>query len=111
MMKLPLPSWRKVVKRSLGKSTAAHVASLLRDSILYAFAHEEQALAFAMRYGRGTDADRSLRFIRMYVNEDTLTLTKPCREALRQLYRRAHQAGLIPTKPRLSIVEPLPPQQ
>ena len=43
----------------------------------------------------------------MYVNEESLTLSKPCREALKVLYQRAYEAGLIPNAPRLSVIEPL----
>jgi len=104
--KLPLPLGLNVVKKSLGRKTAQQLASILHASILYAFAHQEEALAYAMRFGRGTDPVRSRQFVKMYVNEETLTLTKPCREALRVLFDRAHQAGLIPQKPRLTIIEP-----
>ena len=106
-IKLPLPLGLNVVKKSIGRQTAQQAATVLRDSILYAFAHQEEALAYAMRYGRGTDAVRARQFIGMYVNEESLTLSKPCREALRVLFERAHDAGLIPSVPRLSVIEPL----
>ena len=106
-VKLPLPLGLNVVKRSLGKRVAQQAATLLRDSILYAFAHQEEALAYAMRFGRGTDASRSRQFIAMYVNEESLTLSKPCREALRILFERAHEQKLIPRVPRLSVIEPI----
>ena len=105
-MKLPLPLGLNVVKKSLTRKVAQQATSLLRDSILYAFAHQEEALAYAMRYGRGTDVMRSRQFVGMYVNEESLTLSQPCREALRVLFERAHQAGLIPSVPRLNIIEP-----
>ena len=105
--KLPLPLGLNAVKKSLGRKTARRAATLLRDSILYAFAHQEEALAYAMRYGRGTDTTRSRQFIGMYVNEESLTLSKPCREALRVLYQRARDASLISAVPRLSVIEPL----
>lgn len=105
--KLPLPLGLNVVRKSLGRRTAQQVAATLRDSILYAFAHQDDALAYAMRYGRGTDATRARQFIGMYVNEESLTLSKHCREALRLLYERAHAAALIPRVPRLSVIEPL----
>lgn len=105
-MRLPLPLGLNVVKRSLGRPAASRIASILRDSILYAFAHQEEALAYAMQYGRGTDAARSRQFIGMYVNEESLTITKPCREALRLLFDRGHQAGLISRVSRLGIIEP-----
>ncbi|MBI2104424.1 MAG: ABC transporter substrate-binding protein [Candidatus Omnitrophica bacterium] len=105
--RLPLPLGLNVVKKALGRRTASRAATVLRDSILYAFAHQEEALAYAMRYGRGTDAARARQFISMYVNEESLGLSKPCREALRTLFDQAHRAGLIPAAPRLSVIEPL----
>lgn len=104
-VKLPLPLGLNVVKKSLGREMARRAATILRDSILYAFAHQEEALAFAMRYGRGTDPARARQFIGMYVNEESLTLSRPCREALRVLFERAREAGLIPSVPRLSVIE------
>jgi len=106
-VKLPLPLGLNVVKKSLGREMAQRAATVLRESILYAFAHQEEALAYALRYGRGTDASRARQFIGMYVNEESLTLSKPCREALRVLFERAREAGLIPSAPRLGVITPL----
>lgn len=105
--RLPLPLGLNVVKKSLGRETARRAATALRNSILYAFAHQEEALAYALRYGRGTDAARARQFIGMYVNEESLALSKPCREALRTLFEQACTAGLIPSAPRLDVIEPL----
>ena len=105
--RLPLPLGLNVIKKSLGKDLAQRVTTLLRDSILYAFAHQEEALAYAMPYGRGTDVTRARQFVGMYVNEESLTLSKPCREALHLLFERAQAAGLIPHVPRLTVIEPL----
>ncbi len=105
--KLPLPLGLNVVKKDLGRDVARRLATILRESILYAFSHQEQALAYAMRYGRGIDAERARQFVSMYVNEDSLALSKPCREALRQLFARAHDAGLIRFSPRLNTIEPV----
>ncbi|MBI3321749.1 MAG: ABC transporter substrate-binding protein [Candidatus Omnitrophica bacterium] len=106
-MKLPLPLGLNVVKKSLKRQVAQRAVTLLRDSILYAFAHQDEALTYALRYGRGTDPARARQFIGMYVNEESLTLSKPCREALRVLFERAHAAGLVPSVPRLQVIEPL----
>jgi 1,4-dihydroxy-6-naphthoate synthase len=103
---LPLPLGLNVVKRSLGRQIAARLARILLESIRYALAHQDEALAYAMRYGRGTDPGRCRQFIRLYVNEDTLALTNPCREGLRVLFRRARAARLITSVPRLVIVNP-----
>ena len=104
--KLPLPLGLNAVKKSLGRDLARRATTVLRDSILYAFAHQDDALAYAMQYGRGTDPARSRQFIGMYVNEETLILSPPCREALGLLFSRAHQAGLIASAPVLEVIEP-----
>ena len=105
--KLPVALGLNVVNKSLGRKAAQQVTTILRDSILYAFAHQDEALAYAMRYGRGTDIARSRQFIGMYVNEESLTITKPCRASLKTMYARAHAIGLIPTIPRLNIINPV----
>ncbi len=106
-VKLPLPLGLNVVKKALKRKKASQVATILRDSILYAFAHQDEAVEYAMRYGRGIDPSRARQFIGMYVNEESLTLSKPCRQALKELFERAHAAGLIPSVPRLGVIEPL----
>lgn len=106
-VKLPLPLGLNVIKKDLGRKRAKQVATVFRDSILYAFAHQDEAVAYAMQYGRGTDPTRSRQFIGMYVNEESLTLSKHCREALKILYAKAYKAGLIDRVPTLSVIEPL----
>jgi 1,4-dihydroxy-6-naphthoate synthase len=106
-VKLPLPLGLNVIRKGLGRKRAQQVATVFRESILYAFAHQDEALAYAMQYGRGTDPARARQFIGMYVNEESLTLSKHCREALKLLYARAHEAGLIDRVPTLSVIEPL----
>lgn len=103
---LPLPLGLNVVKSSLGRELAGQITTLFSDSIKYGMAHEQDALAYAMQYGRGTDKERSKTFVRMYVNEETVSLSDPCRQALKELFTRAHAAKLIPAIPRLDIIEP-----
>ena len=104
--RLPLPLGLNVIKKSLKRPLAEQVATVFRDSILYAFAHQDQAVEYAMKYGRGIDPTRARQFIGMYVNEESLTLSKPCRQALKLLFDRAYKAGLIPKAPHLSVIEP-----
>lgn len=104
---LPLPLGLNVVKSSLGRELAGQITTLFSDSIKYGLAHEQDALAYAMQYGRGTDTERSKTFVRMYVNEETVSLSDPCRQALKELFTRAHAAKLIPKVPQLDILEPV----
>ncbi len=105
-VKLPLPLGLNVVKKSIGRDRAQRIATIFRDSILYAFSHQTKAMAYAMQFGRGTDVSRSRQFVSMYVNDESLTLTWPCQEALRILFARAAKAGLTPPVPQLDIIEP-----
>ena len=93
---LPLPLGGNVIKRELGAATIASLSRLLHDSIAYALAHRDEAVKYAMRFGRGVDEARIDRFVGMYVNDLTLDYGDRGREAVRRLLGDAHAAGLLP---------------
>jgi len=103
---LPLPLGLNVIKTALGRKQAEQITTVFRNSILYSFANQDKALEYSMEYGRGIDVTRARQFVGMYVNEETLTLSKHCQEALRVLFDRAHKAGLIEHSPHLNVIEP-----
>jgi 1,4-dihydroxy-6-naphthoate synthase len=96
---LPLPLGVNVMRRDLGLDVHRRLSQALRDSIDYAYAHEDEALEYAMRYGRGIDKETCRRFVLMYVNDYTRRLGDEGRAALERLYRMAHDKGLIPALP------------
>ncbi|MBI3455507.1 MAG: ABC transporter substrate-binding protein [Candidatus Rokubacteria bacterium] len=96
---LPLPLGINVTRRDLGEELAAQLSEALRASIRYAHAHPDEAVAYAMRYGRGIDAETCTRFVHMYVNDYTVTLGDEGRRALETLYRRAVENGLLAAMP------------
>ena len=96
---LPLPLGINVIRRDLGEDLHRQLSQALRDSIAYAHAHEDEALAYAMEFGRGIDKETCRRFVRMYVNDYTLALGGEGRRALEFLYQAAHAKGLIPEIP------------
>ncbi len=98
---LPLPLGINVIRRDLGEDFHRTLSQALRDSIAYAHAHEDEALGYATQFGRGTDRETCRRFIRMYVNDYTVTLGAEGRRALESLFRLAHAKGLIPEIPPL----------
>ncbi len=93
---LPLPLGGNAVKRELGPGVIADLAALLRASIEHGLAHRGPALAHAARYGRGLNAERTDRFVGMYVNEWTRDLGARGRQAVGLLLERAQAAGLVP---------------
>jgi 1,4-dihydroxy-6-naphthoate synthase len=98
---LPLPLGVNVTRRDLGVETAQALSEALRASIRYAHAHPEEAVAYALRYGRGIDAETCSRFVHMYVNDYTVALGEEGRQALERLYREAVVAGLLEAMPPL----------
>jgi 1,4-dihydroxy-6-naphthoate synthase len=93
---LPLPLGGNVVRRDLGPAVTAQVARDLKAGIEYSLAHRADALSHASRFNRGIGAEKTDRFVGMYVNHWTVDYGARGREAVRALLRRAHQAGIIP---------------
>jgi 1,4-dihydroxy-6-naphthoate synthase len=70
------------------------VSQILRASIDAALDHRDEALDYALGFGRGMDAERGDRFVAMYVNELTQDYGEEGRQAVRELLARAHGDGL-----------------
>ena len=101
---LPIPLGLDVVHRRLGDANGRVIAEALKASIRYAIAHEEEAVEYALPFGRGIDRETCRRFVRMYVNEDTINLGEDGLRALETLYQRACYRGLIDRMPPLDII-------
>ena len=96
---LPLPLGVNVMRRDLGDDVHRQLSQGLRDSIAWAQANEDEALEYAMRYGRGIDKETCRRFVLMYVNEFTLALGSEGRAAVERLFAEARTKGLISEVP------------
>ncbi len=96
---LPVPLGINLTRRDLGEALAIQLSEALRASIRYAHAHPDEAVAYAMRYGRGIDAETCRRFVEMYVNDYTVRLGEDGRRALETLYARAVKKGLLAAVP------------
>ncbi len=93
---LPLPLGGNVIRRDLGPDLIAKVSKMLRDSIAYALAHRQEALDYALQFGRGLERSKADRFVGMYVNELTLSYGDRGRAAVQRLMDEAHQCGILP---------------
>jgi 1,4-dihydroxy-6-naphthoate synthase len=101
---LPLPLGCNVMRRDLGEDLHRALSQGLRDSIAWAHAHVDEALDYAMRYGRGIDKETCRRFVLMYVNDFTLALGQEGRAAVERLFTMARDKGLIPTPPAIDPI-------
>ena len=71
---------------------------MLHDSIAYALTHREQAVEYAIQFGRGLDRERTDTFVGMYVNNLTLSYGDRGRMAVERLLAEAYEKGLIPQR-------------
>ena len=93
---LPLPLGGNVIRRDLGPELLAKVSRILHASIAYALDHRQEALDYALQFGRGLDRSRADRFVGMYVNELTLEYGERGRTAVQRLLDEAWEKRLIP---------------
>ena len=80
------------------------VAALLKSSIEYSLSNREQALDYAIDYGRGLDREKADRFVGMYVNELTVEYGDRGQRAGRAFLERAFSERLIPKVPQLDFL-------
>lgn len=95
---LPLPLGANAIRKDLGPEVMAEVTGLLKQSIEYGLEHRQEALEYALQYGRDLDTEKADRFVGMYVNDWTLDFGERGREAVRMLLHRGYEAGVIPER-------------
>lgn len=101
---LPLPLGGNCIRRDLGASAMNEVAGVLADSIAYSLAHREEAIAYAMQYGRDLVKEQADKFVGMYVNDWTLDYGDIGRRAVHELLHRGHQIGMLPPTGEIDFV-------
>jgi 1,4-dihydroxy-6-naphthoate synthase len=100
---LPLPLGGNVIRRDLGPEMVSKVSRILHASIAYALSHRDEALDYALQYGRGLDRDKADTFVGMYVNELTLEYGQRGRQAVQRLMDEAWEKRLIPNPVRVEF--------
>jgi 1,4-dihydroxy-6-naphthoate synthase len=101
---LPLPLGCNVMRRDLGEDLHRALSEGLKASIAWAHTNVDEALEYAMRYGRGIDKETCRRFVLMYVNDFTLALGKDGRAAIERLFTMAHERALVDAVP---LIDPV----
>lgn len=93
---LPLPLGANAVRKNLGTETIREVQRLLKASIEFGLSHRDDALKYALRYGRDLDSRQADQFVGMYVNDWTLDFGPRGREAVTQFLAEGHKTGVLP---------------
>lgn len=92
---LPLPLGANGIRKDLGPETITEVNRLLKESIVYGLDHRQEALDYALQFGRGLDNRKADKFVGMYVNDWTIDFGQRGRQAVRELLKRGYETGVI----------------
>lgn len=93
---LPLPLGANAIRRDLGEKVINEVQQLLHASIKYGLDHRQEALDYALQYGRDLDNAKADKFVGMYVNDLTLDFGEKGREAVALFLKMGHEQGILP---------------
>jgi 1,4-dihydroxy-6-naphthoate synthase len=93
---LPLPLGANAIRKDLGPDAAREIQRLLKESIVYGLEHRDDALRYAMKYGRDLDDAQADKFVGMYVNDWTLDFGPRGRQAVTEFLAQGHAAGVLP---------------
>ncbi len=100
---LPLPLGVNAIRRDLPEETKAGFNRVFLKSIEHAMAHREEALCYALEFGRGIDPKRGDRFVGMYVNDFSLELGERGMEGLRTLFELGWKNKIFPAPVRFEV--------
>jgi 1,4-dihydroxy-6-naphthoate synthase len=93
---LPLPLGANAVRKNLGAETVREIQRLLKESIEFGLSRRQEALRYALRYGRDLNESQADKFVGMYVNDWTLDLGERGRRAVAEFLAQGHAAGVLP---------------
>lgn len=93
---LPLPLGLDVVRKDLGEDLARKLSLGLKESIKYGYEHQDEAIRYAMKWGRGIDYKLGEKFVKMYVSELTIDMGEKGKKALELLFQKGFEKDLMP---------------
>jgi len=99
----PLPLGGNTIHKRHGDKMK-DISDILTASIQYSLDNREAALAYALDWARNMGVELADEFVGMYVNHWTLDYGDAGRDAIRELLKRGHAAGLIPEVKNLEFV-------
>jgi 1,4-dihydroxy-6-naphthoate synthase len=102
---LPLPLGINTVRRDIEQGLQKEILRVHRESIEYGLSHKDEALEYALRFGRGMKKDLGEKFVLMYVNQYTRDMGEKWKKALGFLFTKAFQKGIVREKVKLDILE------
>lgn len=96
---LPIPLGTIVVNRRLPEDIALKVNRIIRRSLEYAYHDSLASYDFIVANAKEMDSTVMNNHIKLFVNKFTLNLGKDGKKAISELFRIAHEKGIVPVLP------------
>jgi 1,4-dihydroxy-6-naphthoate synthase len=93
---LPVPLGINVMKDDFGLETIRKFDKFLQKSIQFGLEHTNDAIDYAMKYGRGKPRDLIEKFVKMYVNDVTVNMGMDGEKSIRKIFDMAREKNLVP---------------
>lgn len=102
---LPVPLGVNVASlRSMSRETIAEFSDMFTRSIAYGLGNVDDAIDYAMQYGRGQPKKTITRFVKMYVNELTLDMGPQGKKAIETMFEMARERGIIDHRVAVEVI-------
>jgi 1,4-dihydroxy-6-naphthoate synthase len=93
---LPVPLGINVANnKTLTLEQIRRFDSVFKNSIIYGLNNIEEALDYAMKYGRGQSKDMISKFVKMYVNEITVDMGEKGKTSIERIFQLASERNII----------------
>lgn len=102
---LPLPLGGNAVRRSLGMERCRELQSIVKESIRWALENRDEAISYARKFSRGSQASMIDEFVGMYVNERTLDYGQEGKAAVSEFIERGKSLGVVDQNMKIEFVE------
>jgi 1,4-dihydroxy-6-naphthoate synthase len=96
---LPIPLGTIVVNRRLPEDIALKVNRIIRRSLEFAYHDSLASYDFVVANAKEMDSTVMNNHIKLFVNKFTLNLGKDGKKAISELFRIAHEKGIVPMLP------------
>ena len=103
---LPITLGVDLVNRKFDLSTIKDLTDVFYRSVKYSIENEDESLKYAMTYGRDLTLEEARKFVRMYVNQDTLDMGEEGYKAIVMLFTLGKEKGIISSIPEIDLIFP-----
>ena len=107
---LPIPLGAIAVKKSLPQEIKTTLATLMRNSVEFAFHHPEISMPFVKLHAQEMEVEVMKAHIRLYVNDFSITLGSTGTSAIKRLMTEGENAGLFKGGTAAAFKGPLLPE-